>query len=362
MKSRTKMLLCSAIIGISVTGCMRNYDKPEYADVDTNETAFLVPLEGDGGAQVKFQSVEMLENAKVATKRVQIPHRWSQEGRMSNDGQYIPMARLIKVNRSPVTRVWTASSGTGTSAKNEAVHVESKDSVGFEMGFTCTAYVREEDTAKFLYMNAAGALDKVMDSEFLGRIQTVSQGIMSQYDVDVCRAKKAELQKAVSQDIVEYYKNRGITVSNVGIVGGFTYENPAIQKAIDEAAIAQNLKVVEQAKYEAQLKRNETIQIEATATAEKMTKEAEGQAQSKLITAKAEAEGIKAVNAAVTEAAHNPMFLQFKALEIEKARAERWNGQYPVWYIGGGSSNMPGLMLNVPAPTNPNPTGTDDKK
>src|ERR1700730_8959360 len=71
-----------SIFGMS--GCIRPFDTPEYAEIDTSETGFLIPLEGNSGHQAKFQSEEYLREPKVAAKRVQITHRWSQEGRLVN--------------------------------------------------------------------------------------------------------------------------------------------------------------------------------------------------------------------------------------------------------------------------------------
>jgi len=73
---------------------MKAYDKPEFVEVDTSETGFLIPLEGDAGKQEKFQSEGYLRDEKVATKRVQIVHRWSQEGRMPTDGRWIATVRF----------------------------------------------------------------------------------------------------------------------------------------------------------------------------------------------------------------------------------------------------------------------------
>lgn len=92
---------------------MRSYDKPEFASIDTAETGFLIPLEGDGKNQDKFASEEYLNQLKVAAKRVQIPHRWQQTGRLHSSGQWMPTVRLIKVERSPVTREWTADPSSG---------------------------------------------------------------------------------------------------------------------------------------------------------------------------------------------------------------------------------------------------------
>jgi len=97
-------LLCSVSLLSLTTGGVRQFDRPEYVEIDTSETGFLIPLEGDSTEQVKFQSEDYLKQHKVATKRVQITHRWSQEGagRLMASGS--PTVRLVKVNRSPVTR------------------------------------------------------------------------------------------------------------------------------------------------------------------------------------------------------------------------------------------------------------------
>src|SRR5215469_7749170 len=149
------VLFCLALVFIGTSGCVRSYDRPEYVEIDTSETGFLIPLEGDTAEQVRFQSVDYLNQHKVATKRVQITHRWSQEGRWPTDGQWIPMVRLVKVNRSPVTREWvtmqTTSSSGAIQRADKAIWIESSDSVGFSMGFTCTAFISEEDASRFLY-------------------------------------------------------------------------------------------------------------------------------------------------------------------------------------------------------------------
>jgi len=225
-----------------LTGCIRSYDRPEYAEIDTSETGFLIPLEGNTGTQARFQSEEYLRELKVAAKRVQITHRWSQEGRLPNSGRWIGTVRLIKVNRSPITREWTAEATTGTTAKNQAIWIESSDSVGFSMGFTCTAFIPEEQAAKFLYWYPSGSLADVMDSEVRGRIQQVAAEIAAKYPLDVLRAKKQEISDAVKRDITEFFAQRGVVITTIGMFGGMTYENGEIQKAIDNTVIAQQLK------------------------------------------------------------------------------------------------------------------------
>src|SRR5437899_10464895 len=87
--SHARLPMLAASLLLLGAGCVRQYDKPEYIEVDTSETGFLIPLEGDTAEQVKFQSEDYLKQHKVATKRVQISHRWSQEGRWHADGKWI---------------------------------------------------------------------------------------------------------------------------------------------------------------------------------------------------------------------------------------------------------------------------------
>ncbi len=336
------LLAATTLLG----GCMKSYDTPEFVTIDTAETGFLVPLEGDTRDQAKFESEDYLRQLKVAAKRVQIPHRWLQTGRMSNDGKWLPIVRLIKVQRSPITREWTADASTGTSKKNEAIWIESSDSVAFSMGFTCTAYIPEEQAARFLYWYPSGSLHETMDMEIRARIQQVSAEVAAKYPLDELRARKQEIMDAVRKDAVDFFAERGVTITSVGMFGGMTYENPEIQKAIDKTFIAQQEKVVNQARFEAQQSDNNRIELEATATAEKARRIAKGEADAKTTAATAEAQAIREVNKALAEAQQNPLVLQFKQLDVEKARVEKWGGAYPQYFIA--PPDKAALLLHLP--------------
>ncbi|HEY1583144.1 MAG TPA: SPFH domain-containing protein, partial [Chthoniobacterales bacterium] len=343
----TLLILAAAACGLG--GCVRPYDTPEYAEIDTSETGFLIPLEGDSGSQAKFQSEQYLRDLKIAAKRVQITHRWSQEGRLYGSGHWIPVVRLIKVNRSPVTREWTAENNSGTAQKNEAIWIESADSVGFSMGFTCTAFIAEEDAAKFLYWYPSGSLEHVMDSEVRGRIQQMSAEVAAKYPLDSLRERKQEISDAVKKDVTGFFTTRGVTVTTLGMFGGMTYENGEIQKAIDNTIIAQQLKVVNEARFDAQRRENDRVELEANATAERARRIAAGEADVKKIAAAAEAQAIRAVNQALAEAKENPMLIQLRSLEVERARIQQWNGQYPSYYVGTTGGSAPALLLPAPA-------------
>jgi len=343
-----KSLRLSVVLSVPlfVTGCWKPYDAPEYVDVDTAETAFVVPLEGDTGDQVKFQSEKYLQDHEVATKRIQVTHRWNQTGYYDTDGGWIANVKVIKILRSPVTREWTADKTTGTGTKDEAIWVESADSVGFSMGFTCTGYIKEEDSAKFLYWYPSGSLAQVMDSEVRARVQQNVSAVAAKYPLDTLRSKKGEIIDAVRTDIIPFFADRGITISTVANFGGMTYENPDIQKAIDNVFIAQQQKDVNEAAFDAQQKANDRITLEATATADKARTIARGLADAKVIEAKGESDALLLKAQAIKAA--GPGLFELRQLEIEQARVEKWNGNYPVTYFGSPmNGSAPNLLLNM---------------
>lgn len=338
----------AALLGFGATGCMKPYDTPEYVEVETSETAYLVKLEGEAET-AKFESVKALEERKVAAKRITIPHRWNQTGRFSNDGKWIPTARVVKVNRAPITREWTADKTSGTADKNQAIWVESDDSVGFSMGFTATGYIEEQDASTFLYWYPSGSLAQVMDTEVRARVQQAVAQVAAAYPLDGLRSKKEEMVEAARKDVVPFFKARGISLTTISQFGGMTYENPEIQKAIDNVFVAQQEKSVNLAKFEAQQKANERIELEAKATAEKERVIAKGKSDAKAIEAEGEAKSILARSTAIKEA--GPAMFQLRTLEIEQDRVQKWDGRYPVYMMStGGGDKSPTLMLNVPNP------------
>lgn len=340
------MCLSAVLLSSIGLGC-QPYDKPEYSEIDTAESAYVVPLEDNTGKQDKFDSVKFLEERKVSVKRIQIPHRWSQEGRGFGNGKWIPTVKVIKVNRSPITREWTAEGTTGSADKNQAIWVESADSVGFSMGFSTTGYIKDEDTSTFLFWYPAGSLEKVMDFEVRARVQQAVAEVAAKYPLDQLRTKKQDMVDAARKDVIAFFGQRGITITTVAMFGGMTYENPQIQAAIDKTFIAQQEKVVNLARFEAQQKENDRMELEANAIAEKARREAKGEADAKLMLYQAEAAGIKAVNDSLAGA--NPLVLTMKGLEIEKERVTRWDGKFPVYYMGQSlSGSSPTLLMQVP--------------
>lgn len=335
MKKIRQLLIVLVSVGMLAAGCMP-YKGEKFVEVQNNETAFVIPLEGNLDKQQKLKSLEALKSYQVAVKRINIPRRWRKTGRMWYSGEWIDTVKVIKVDRSPITREWTAGRDTGTSTRNEGIWIESEDSVSFSTGFTCTSFIEEENAARFLYYYPNGRLATIMDHQLRAEIQSKAAEIATQYKMDELRTKKDEIIKGVREHVVDFFKQSGITVTTIGMFGGFTYENKDIQKAIDATFVAQQEKVVTAALYDAQEDKNRRV-----------IKEAEAMKRSAIIKANGEAEAIRLVANAAAEAKSNPAFLALRKLEVEAKRIEKWNGQYPQQYWNTSGSNGLGILVNT---------------
>jgi hypothetical protein len=341
------------LLPLALSGCFftkKPYDTPVYVTVEPYESAYVVPLEGDVAKQVKFDSIESIEKARqlVNTRRIQVPHRWDQRGKKEYEGAWIPTITVIKVNRTPVTRSWEAPE-TGakvTQATSKAIWMESKDSIGFSTGFVATAFIEDRDSSTYLYYYPSESLADVIDRDVRARIEIGAPAFAAKYDMAELRGMKAEMAAALQSDIIPFFKARGITITTVGLTGGFTYDNPDVQKAIDAVFQAQRAVEIETANATAQVQRN--LAIISKAEADANAKRKDGDAIAYAIKAKfeAEASGVAAVNKALADAGNNP-------LVVELRRVERWNGQYPTFLLNG-TAGAPNLLLNVPnAPSVP---------
>lgn len=264
-----KKFLIPAVLIVAMstlTGCVKPYDKPEFVEIKPNQTAFVIPLEGKTSDQGKFESEEFLKKAQVATKRIEVPHKWIQTGRWEYKGKYVDTVRVIVVDRYPETREWNGDSGYVG---------ESKDSIKFRQGLSATAQILEEDTAKFLYQYSGKKLTAVMDSEIRNYIGSVMLETYSTMTIEQIRADKGAVINKVREKVEPYFKERGITLSNIGYIGDLQYLDPAIQEAINK-------------------KFNADEEKKAQATVNKMNEE---KAQSELVQAQKKAQAMKTLEA-----------------------------------------------------------------
>jgi hypothetical protein len=387
MKQKRYVLLAVAgamlpLLIVAAALCIRPYDVPEFIEVDSSESAFLIPLEGDTANQAALQSLDFLKEKKVAAKRVQVTHRWNQTGFLPRSGSWIPTVRLIKVDRRPVTREWTKSPKTGTSLRDEAIAGESRDSVGFSIGIGCTAYIPEELAAVYLYSYPSKSLSEMMDTEVRNRVHQVIAEKAGEYDLFDLPAKKSDIMKAVREDVLPFFKKKGIEITTLAMLGGLTFDNPEVQKAIDDAAKSAQLKVAAEAKRAAQEVENKTLLLAAEGKAAAAKRDAqsrvevemvkvEGEAKIKLRSAEAEAEALrKTADAKAYEAqkaAESPeVYVRLKLIEMEAQRLKQWDGHYPSYLLqmgNGAGAGTTGLILPPLPPLESSKTSVQtDKK
>jgi hypothetical protein len=301
-----KKFVIASILAISAllfTGCRRPYDTPEFKTIEASQTGFLISLVGDSTEQAAFQSEELLKQAMVATKEVQIPHRWVQTGRKDWIGEWRPSATLIVVERKPVSRSWESGSSTAES-NNRAIFGETSDAIGIYVGMNCTAMIEEKDAAKFLYRYNNTPLETIIDTDIKKMVEdefNMATGNISSSDL---HANKDKIMTAVKTNVTEYFKEYGITITVLGLKEGISFENPAIQEALDAKYASEQDLIIQQNKNAAAIAK------------------AEAEAEALLIAAKAEAEANRILSESITN----------EILEMEKY--EKWDGKLPT-YVGG---------------------------
>lgn len=308
---RIFMILTMLLLVFAFTGCVKPYDEPEFVTIEASQTAFLIPLVGDTTNQGAFESEEMLAQAKVATKEVQIPHRWVQLGRMNWDGEWRDSARLIIVERKPETREWTQMTDTGTSNRNQGIVAESKESISFTAQMNCSAQIDEGSATRFLYRYNNKTLSSVMDTEIRAMVESKFVEACSTLEMGEILLQKQEIMNSVRASVQEFFAERGITITVLGLKGDLTYNDPKIQDAIN-------------AKFTA-TKMNEAQTITNKTNIEK----AEANKQVQIANAEAESKAIKLIQETLTS---SPQY-------IEYIMAEKWNGVLPS-VAGGDNANM----------------------
>lgn len=307
------LVVLMLVMVMSLTGCRKPYDKPEFVTIEASQTAFLIPLVGDTSDQGAFESEELLLEAKVATKEIQIPHRWVQTGRQSWNGEWRPSATLIVVERKPVSRSW--NSGTSTDTSTSAIFGETSDAIGIYVGMNCTAMIEEKDAAKFLYRYNNTPLETIIDTDIKKMVEDRFNLETAKYTSTELSSKKGEIMEAVKTYVVDYFKDYGITITVLGMKEGISYENPAIQAAIDEKFASEQQLVIQQNKNEANIAK------------------AEAEAQALILAAEAQAEANRILAESLTDEILAQMYY------------EKWNGELP--YLYGADGNT---LIQVPTP------------
>jgi hypothetical protein len=317
------LIVIGLIAMFAFTGCRGPAEVEIVEEIDTNETAFVVPMEGANmDTQGKFMSENFLEEAKVAAKRVTIPQRKRKNGRRNWNYEWIPTLRVIKVDRTPVTREWTKEDGTGTSNANEAIRVESKESIGFAIGVNITAMVKEGDASTFLYHYAGKPLSAVVDENVRGFVTSILSREFGSLELVDGRGAKADIFTRVFEAARDHFKKTGITIDNLGYAEGLVYEDKEIQTGINNRFLAElNVQTAAQNKLAQDELNKQTV---ATATASR----------------KAAEEFARAQDAAIMV---RELDIRMIIAEAQKVAAGKWNGSLPENIMPEGA----GWLMNL---------------
>lgn len=215
-------------------------DWAEWYNVLPNHSAFLIPSTGDTkDAQKQFESESFLNEKKVGSKRIQIPHVI-----LKNSGvvdAYVPGAILILLDRTPYVVHWEKEV-TKESPTNQEMCVESQDSIQICFDVSIGANVLEEDAAKYLYwfgvepatgsddernfpsMLQGKSLQNVMNTRVFARIHAAYFVEFSKFTFLDALAHKGEILKDVETQMIAEYKKMGISIEYVGIASEFRFD------------------------------------------------------------------------------------------------------------------------------------------
>jgi hypothetical protein len=330
--NRTKLILVASILAslAIVSGC-RPYNAPQPYLIESNETAFVIPLEGESlKGQGRFESVEFLEKTKVATKRIEVAKRWRQTGRLWFSGEYVETARVIAVSRTPVSRAWQPKLQKDGTLQG-GIDVESRDAIGFALGINITAQVLEPNTARFLYWYTGKSLADVIDSNIRADVQVILSEQFSQWDLNDAKLRKNEAFENVRTKIVAKFEEYGITITSFGLAGGLWFEEREIQDAINLAYTAEML--VQRREQEAQAQIFENTRLLSIALNQK---------EQALAFAEAASARQAQVNAEVA-------MLQAEAL-LEGVK--KWDGKLPQFVNVGAGGSGTNFLHQLPAASN----------
>ncbi len=338
------LCLCALCL-FTLTGCWRPFEPIKLEVIQPNEEAFLLPFTESIEHQTSTHTEDYLRRNLVHTQQVKIPQQWVPIGYevLFPNGAWRDAAILVRVDKSPVTREWTADPNSGTSSKNEAIWVMTSDQVEFSTGWTCTARVASRDDAvRFLHNYPNGTLVQVMDQEVRAKLQSEFGLEVTDLPMEELRLKATPHIQRVVASVTAFFAERGITITNLGISGGFVYKDVSIGKTLVEVFNAEQARLIAIAETATQLEKNKTLQLEADA-----------RAQAQLVEREAEAEGIKLVADAksyeMSKAGENSeAYMLLKKLENEKSRIERWDGRFPTYYLGGDGQPLD-LLLATPS-------------
>jgi len=326
MNTRSSLLFLAALAACAASsGCMKPVKVMDPVEIGPNETAWAIPLDGASkDAQVKFNSVEFFNARKVPAKRYMVDKVERKTGRFWFNIEWIPATRIIKVDRSLVTREWTDGDASKPADSKQGIGVVTADSVQLRVGLTVTASIDEDDASTYLYYHGEKKLSDVLDQNI--RSFAVAELTRKYSELKLADAQKQgnEIYSELFKDAAAAFKAKGVTIQYLGNAEGLTYADPTVQKSINASYTAQQDRQTALMEQEATKIRNQTTVMTAEAAADAAKKTLEAKEASQLST---------------------DLKTRLAVAEAQVEMAKRWDGRLPANILPANSQ----LLLNLGA-------------
>lgn len=306
----------------------------DIKEIGPNETAWVIPLDSQSqSGQAKFNSIEFLNQKKVATKRIMIDKVERSIGRFWFDIEWIPAVRVVVVDRGLVSREWTDNEKTGTKNNQQGIPVNTKDNIGLTVGLSVTASIDEDNASTYLYYHGEKPLADVTDQNIRNFAVAELNRQISSLTLVEFQQRQAEIYTTLFKDAVAAFGPKGITIQYLGNAEGWKFSNQSIQDSINKSFIAQQDNKTAQMEQESKKTRNATELLVQ-----------ENQNRIKVLAAQAEVDAAQKLASAKEAASfQNELQIKLLAAKAQMETASKWDGKLPANIL---PSNSP-LLMNL---------------
>ena len=180
------------------------------------------------------------------------------------------------------------------------------------------------------------------DGNLSSYVQTATQEIFkavtARYNAPDLIAKRAQVSADIGVALREKLAIYGAQVINIDMKN-FAFSD-SYMKAINDKVTQEQLKLAAENRVKTAEAEQRIKVVTAEAEASAVKARADGEAYANLAVAKAQAEALRVQNAALRE---NKDVLELRRIEVERVKADKWNGQLPTAIYSGA----PVPFLNV---------------
>jgi regulator of protease activity HflC (stomatin/prohibitin superfamily) len=255
---------------------------------------------------------------------------------------YSPLkTQIIQFPTFVQTVKWTADTNEGHPLNEELVF-NSKEGQEVRADVSLSYAIDPQKVPEFYVKYRADDLEKFTHGILKDIVRNSLNEVASTYTLeDIYGENKARFLQEARERIQTQVAGVGVGIQQFGFIGKprFTaaIEQAITQKtqAITEAERARNQLAVTQAEMNKQV-------AEAEGEAKSQIERARGEAESSIERARGEAEANRLRQASIT-----PQLLEWRRLENERARIDKWNGELPRTIIGG----KPSMFMSLPSDT-----------